>query len=255
MTALREYIKSMRDCGMGGDAGVLELAADRIESLETQLDAATLELDELKEHYFAAQKRGLPTTVRHPDRLGEQVNRILANRGSWDQKTCHSACGTKHSIAGHGQIAAGKPMDDDTCRADAREWYGLTDDCATWLFNCYRTLIDLYEFATVALAGEPYFGDDGFDRNGFNCKGYGSDGYHRSGYDRQGFDRYGFDRQGFNRYGFDRDGYHRVGCLSYGFNRYGSNRDGFNRAGFNRNGYNRDGGSMPLLKIAAGGTP
>ena len=235
----------MRDCGMGGDAGVLELAADRIESLETQLDAATLELDELKEHYFAAQKRGLPTTVRHPDRLGEQVNRILANRGSWDQETCHSACGTKHSIAGHGQIAAGKPMDDDTCRADAREWYGLTDDCATWLFNCYRTLIDLYEFATVALAGEPYFGDDGFDRNGFNCKDYGSDGYHRSGYDRQGFDRYGFDRQGFNRYGFDRDGYHRVGCLSYGFNRYG----------FNRDGYNRDGDSLPLLKIAAGGTP
>ena len=259
MTALREYIKTMRDCGLGYDAGVLELAADRIESLEVQLDAATLELDELKEHYCAAQKIGLPksTKVKHPDRLAEQVNRILTNPESWCQAEYHTACRTKHCIAGHGQIAAGKPMRGNTCKADAREWYGLTGKDAMWLFRQDCTLTELYEFARLALAGETYFGDDGFDRNGYDCKGYGSDGYHRSGLDRHGFDRYGFDCEGYcsdgyHRDGYARDGYHRDGYSRSGFNRSGLDRRGFDRSGLDRNGLDRDGDSMPLLKITAG---
>ena len=47
----------------------------------------------------------MTTTVKHPDRLAEQINLILTNPDSWDQKTWHSLCGTKHCIAGHGQIA------------------------------------------------------------------------------------------------------------------------------------------------------
>ena len=113
----------------------------------------------------------MTTTVKHPDRLAEQVNRILRNPDSWCQRVYHTACGTKHSIAGHGQIAAGKPMNVNTCRDDAREWYGLTDGDADWLFSSYRTLTDLHEFAMVALAGEPYFGDDGFDRDGYGRNG------------------------------------------------------------------------------------
>ena len=192
----------------------------------------------------------MTTTVKHPDRLAKQVNVILTNRESWNQDAYHSSCGTKHCIAGHGQIASGKPMGINTCRDDAREWYGLTGEDAEWLFRHDRTLTELYEFARLALAGEAYFDADGYDCNGFDRNGYCSDGYHRDGYDRDGFDRYGYARDGFDRYGFDRDGYHRVGCLSYGFNRDGFNRQGFNRQGFNRQGFNRDGDSLPLLKIA-----
>jgi len=171
----------------------------------------------------------MTTTVKHPDRLAEQVNNILTNRGSWNQKTCHSPCGTKHCIAGHGQIASGRPLDDDACADDAQAWYGLTDDDAEWLFLPHRTLTELYEFARLALAGEAYFDADGFDRSGFD----------RNGFDRGGFRRDVFDRYRFDRYGYARDGY---------------DRDGFDRGGFNRDGYDRHGDSMPILKIAAGDT-
>ena len=166
----------------------------------------------------------MSTTVRHPDRLAEQVNRILSNPDSWNQEIYHSDCGTKHCIAGHGQIAAGKPMSINTCRDDAREWYGLTGEDSEWLFRHDRTLTELYEFARLALAGEAYFDADGYDCNGFDRNGYCSDGYHRDGYDRDGFDRYGYNRKGCNRYGY------------------------------HRKGYGRDGGSLPILKIAAGDT-
>ena len=152
----------------------------------------------------------MTTKVKHPDRLAEQVNNIITNPKSWWQGVWHSDCGTKHCIAGHGQIAAGRPVDNDTCKVDAREWYGLTDvNDSDWLFHCDRTLTELYEFARLALAGEAYFDADGFK----------SDGYHRDGFHRDGFDRFGFD------------------C------------DGYARNGRNRKGYNRNGDSLPLLNI------
>ena len=121
----------------------------------------------------------MSTTVKHPDRLAKQVNHILANPDSWDQGKWHSACGTKHCIAGHGQIASGRPMDNPTCTDDAREWYGLTCDDADWLFDRDRTLPELHGFASSALAGEPYFDSGGYNRDGFN----------RHGFDRGGFKR------------------------------------------------------------------
>jgi len=117
----------------------------------------------------------MTTKVKHPDRLGEQVNNILTNRDSWDQETWHSPCGTTHSIAGHGQIAAGKQMNSSTCEADAREWYGLTPLDAMWLFGAGRTLPELYEFARLALAGEPYFDVNGYTRDGFERDGFNRD--------------------------------------------------------------------------------
>jgi len=143
----------------------------------------------------------MTTTVKHPDRLAEQVNNILSNPDSWWQGVWHSPCGTKHCIAGHGQIAAGKPMVINTCKADAQEWYGLTDEDGGWLFSADRTLTELYEFARLALAGEAYFDRFGYHRFG----------YHRDGYDCDGYDRFGYGRDGYGRDGFDRDGYGRGG--------------------------------------------
>ena len=171
----------------------------------------------------------MATKVKHPDRLGEQVNNILTNRDSWDQELYHSACGTKHCIAGHGQIAAGKPMNVNTCRDDAQEWYGITDEDAQWLFYGDRTLPEMHGFASAALAGDLYFDADGFGRNG----------YHRDGFNRDGYDRRGYDLHGFSRDGFNRDGFNIVG---------------HNREGYNRHGIDRNGDSLPLLNIAAGDT-
>ena len=128
----------------------------------------------------------MTTKVKHPDRLAEQINHILANPDSWYQDTCHSPCGTKNCIAGHGQIAAGKPMDDDACTDDAQEWYGLTSEDADWLFSADRTLTELYDFARLALACETYFDADGYNRDGYNRNGYDRNGYGREGYNRDG---------------------------------------------------------------------
>jgi len=116
------------------------------------------------------------TTVKHPDRLAKQVNHILANPYSWYQRSWHSSCGTAHCIAGHGQIASGRPMIDVTCRADAQGWYGLTDEDADWLFSADRTLTELYDFARLALVGEAYFDTGSYGRDGFDRDGYGRDG-------------------------------------------------------------------------------
>ena len=207
----------------------------------------------------------MTTTVKHPDRLGEQVNLILTNRESWWQEVWHSNCGTKHCIAGYGQIAAGKPMDDSTCKADAQEWYGLTSLDAGWLFRGYRTLPELYEFAMAALASVAYFDDadgcardgydrDGYDRYGFNRDGRNRDGYSRNGVDSLGYDRHGYNRKGFDIYGYNSDGYDRVGldlcgCDRGGYDRDGYNRKGFARHGFNRHGLDRNGDILPLLNI------
>jgi len=166
----------------------------------------------------------MTTTVKHPDRLAEQINNILANPDSWRQAAYHADCGTKHCIAGHGQIASGKSMNVNTCRADAREWYGLTGNDSDWLFHCDRTMPELHGFAVAALAGEPHFGADGYDRYGYN-----RDGFARDGYDCEDYD---FD--GYHRNGYDCDGYAR---------------DGYDRHGYNRKGFNRDGGRLPLLTI------
>ena len=216
----------------------------------------------------------MTTTVKHPDRLGEQVNNILANPDSWRQAAYHTDCGTQHCIAGHGQIASGKPMSINTCKADAREWYGLTGEDAGWLFRGYRTLPELYEFAMAALASVAYFDADGYNRSGldrdgysicgFNRYGYHRDGYNRNGFnpdglDRNGVDRLGYDRHGFDLYGYNREGYNRNGldlggCDRGGYDRDGYNRKGFARHGFNRHGIDRNGDSLPLLNIAAGDT-
>ena len=140
----------------------------------------------------------MTTTVKHPDRLAEQINNILSNPESWDQETWHSACGTKHCIAGHGQIASGRPMDNVTCRDDAKRWYGLTDGDAEWLFYGDRTLPEMHGFASAALADKPYFNTYGYDRSG--CDRYG---YDRNGHNR---DRNGYNRDGYNRRGYDRNG-------------------------------------------------
>ena len=107
----------------------------------------------------------MATTVGHPDRLAEQINIILADPKSWDQTVWHSPCGTTHCIAGHGQIAAGYPMGNSTCDADAQEWYGLTPLDAKWLFSPGRTLTELYYFAKAALAGKAYFDSGGYTRD------------------------------------------------------------------------------------------
>ena len=133
----------------------------------------------------------MTTKVKHPDRLAEQVNVILTNPDTWCPGVWHSPCGTMHCIAGYGQIAAGKPMNNSTCEDDAREWYGLTGDDSDWLFGYNRTRRELHDFASSALAGEPYFD---------------ADGYNRDGYDRDGFNRGGYDCEGYNRRGLDRDG-------------------------------------------------
>jgi len=211
----------------------------------------------------------MTTKVKHPDRLAEQINNILADPKSCRLAAYHTACGTKHSIAGHGQIASGMPMHNDTCKADARKWYGLTGEDAGWLFRGERTLPELHGFASAALAGKAYFGADGFNRDGFNRKGFDRGGFNRDGFNRAGYDRAGYDRKGYSRYGFNRDGYNRKGydrngCYRDGFNRAGYDRDGFDRNGFDRDGFNRDGYArygldrngdiLPILNIATGDT-
>ena len=172
----------------------------------------------------------MTTKVKHPDRLAEQVNNIITNPKSWWQGVWHSDCGTKHCIAGHGQIAAGRPVDNDTCKVDAREWYGLTDvNDSDWLFHCDRTLTELYEFARLALVGEAYFDADGLDYDGLDCDGYDCDGFNRDGYNSKGYNSKGYNSRGLNRNGFDCSGY--------------------NRSGYNRRGLDRNGDSLPLLNI------
>ena len=117
----------------------------------------------------------MTTKVKHPDRLAEQINNILSNPKSWAQETYHSPCGTKHCIAGHGQIASGKPMRGITCEADAKEWYGITSLDAMWLFGAGRTLPELHGFAVAALAGDPYFDVNGYTRDGFTRDGFNRD--------------------------------------------------------------------------------
>ena len=201
----------------------------------------------------------MATSVGHPDRLAEQVNRILANPDSWNQERYHSDCGTQHCIAGHGQIAAGKPMDDDACADDAQEWYGLTSEDTYWLFRHDCTLPEMYGFASAALAGKAYFdadgyARDGFDRSGFDRNGFNRDGFNRDGYARDGYDRDRYHRDGFSRDGYDRDGLDRNGYDRDGYDRDGLNRHGYNRHGFNRYGLDRNGDILPLLKIATGDT-
>ena len=184
----------------------------------------------------------MATTVKHPDRLAEQINNILANPDSWRQAAYHTACGTKHSIAGHGQIASGKSMDDDTCRADAREWYGLTARDAVWLFRHERTLPEIHGFASAALAGEAYFDTNGFDSYGFD----------RNGFSQKGFNRKGYGRNGYNRAGYRRSGYHRNGCspdvaeiFRYDVNGYDIN--GYDLDGYDCNCLDRNGDGLPIL--------
>ena len=144
--------------------------------------------------------------------------KIDANPSCWDQTSWH--CGTAHCYAGHAQIMAGKPADDDAARRDARQWLGLTRAQADYLFDPDRALEELRH--GVDAEGRTA---DGFDRYGFN----------RAGFNRAGFDQDGFGRDGFGRDGFDRDGYNRAG-----FDRDGYGRDGFDRDGYDRDGLDRD---------------
>lgn len=124
--------------------------------------------------------------LRGPELLRAAVNHIIENPDTFDQSRWH--CGTKHCIAGHCQILAGKNPIESNAMKDAQEAIGLSDRDAMWLFAAHRTLWDIWNFTSIFINN---FNRDRFDRGGFK---------------RDGFDRDGFDRDGFNRDGFDRDG-------------------------------------------------
>ena len=53
--------------------------------------------------------------------LCKVVNKILEHPETWYQGQWHSACGTKHCIAGHTQIEIGKLVNSGTASRDAKE--------------------------------------------------------------------------------------------------------------------------------------
>jgi hypothetical protein len=115
------------------------------------------------------------------------LEQIKAHPEQWDQGVWH--CGTRHCIAGWGQILSGKPADSGTARRDARIFFDLGYDEADCLFGAGATL----EEFEAAL-------EDGYDR-----AGYDRAGYNRAGYDRAGLDRAGYDCAGYDRDGLDKD--------------------------------------------------
>jgi hypothetical protein len=122
------------------------------------------------------------------ENLVQVMNHILEHPETWDQGHWH--CGTKHCIAGHAQLMAGKEENIDTVKKDAREWLGLSEYEAAWLFDPDRTKKELYDYVSAVVEGEDPFPDE----------------YNRAGYDRDGCDRAGYDRDGYNRDGYNRKG-------------------------------------------------
>jgi hypothetical protein len=141
--------------------------------------------------------------------LKTAINQILKHPETWYQGSWHSACGTKHCIAGWCQILSGHAQNELTTKEDAQKALEITSYEAANLFRPDCSLAEMYYFA------------ENFNRAGFNRAGFNRAGYDRAGYDRAGYDRAGYDRAGYDRAGYDRAG----------FNRAGFNRAGFNRAG------------------------
>ena len=171
--------------------------------------------------------------------LVETVNQICQHPETHDQLTWHSQCGTKHCVAGWGQIKSGKPLNSTTAKKDAQEAFGLNDTDASWLFADIRTKSEIHGFVESLIKGKEYF-----DRSGRDSNGYDRNGRDRNGYDRDGRDRNGYDRYGYDRNGYDSDGYDRNDYDSDGFE-----HDGYDRDGFNRDGFNRDGNKLPVLTV------
>lgn len=113
------------------------------------------------------------------------MDHIENDPSCWDQKSFHKRnvtppCGTTHCFAGLAQILSGKPADDFSCLADAREFLGLTKEESYYYFDKNRT------FAELKTALEDWYDKDGFDRYGYN-----KDGFDRTGYDVSGHDDLG----------------------------------------------------------------
>lgn len=69
---------------------------------------------------------------------------IEAHPETWDQTHWH--CGTKHCFAGHAQNLARGIVWTGRTFGDARNYLGLTDNEAGYLFNIWRTLRDFKVF-------------------------------------------------------------------------------------------------------------
>ena len=121
--------------------------------------------------------------------LKTAINRILADPASWDQASWHSACGTRHCLAGWCQILGGRPAKSSEARADATELLGISLSEADALFRPTCGIGEMHAFAA-----------------NFSLVGYDRDGYDRAGYNRAGYDRDGYDRAGYNRAGYNRAG-------------------------------------------------
>jgi hypothetical protein len=106
----------------------------------------------------------------------ENIKKVLEvienNPETWDQSSWH--CGTSHCFAGHAQILAGKEINDETCRRDARTFFGFTGFEADYFFYSYRTLEEL---------------KTSLDPNSL-----------------RNYDLYSLDEEGYDRYGYDEDG-------------------------------------------------
>jgi hypothetical protein len=98
-----------------------------------------------------------------------------------DQTFWHRDYGYSHCLAGHCQLAAGKPADRRLARSDAAAYLGLTNEEAAWLFAAERTLSQLDWAAHTGQCRiyEEIYAIDGFDADGFD----------RLGRDRLGRDR------------------------------------------------------------------
>jgi len=102
------------------------------------------------------------------------LDKIESNPACWDQMKWH--CGTSHCFFGHGQIEAGKKINDDKAGLDGKLFFGFTAREARYYAECNRTFKEL----KTALY-------DFFDKNG---------------YDPDGLDENGFDEYGLNEYGY-----------------------------------------------------
>ena len=109
--------------------------------------------------------------------LKRAVNHIIEHPESWDQNRWHSACNTKHCMAGLGQFLGGLTMSSATAEQDGRRVYGLTREDADWLFDGSRGLRDIYSFVKAAEAGVDFVCSyAGRDENGFDWNGFDIDG-------------------------------------------------------------------------------
>ena len=150
--------------------------------------------------------------MRNQDNINRVLSIIEAHPETWEQETWHTACGTAHCFAGHGQLLAGLSVSKHTTRHDARVFFGFNYHEAVYYFASRRTWPELLT-ARLPWASNDGYGSDGFhfltqrDRAGYDRKGFNSEnnsardpeGYNLLGYDTLGFDRRGRDMDRFNK--------------------------------------------------------